>query len=223
LAAMGDLGLGALRIEEVPRPGAARRDRVADGLDEDARHLGIAAEAGRAAEGDRDESWPRLHPSGTLMIVDQWLREDLGRFRSALERHFGTDLIALVAFGSQVRGGARPESDLDLLLIVEGLPRRRMDRRRVLRPIVHGVSEPFAQTVSLILLTPLEAASVKPFYLGILEGHEILVDRGGAFRRILDRLTARLAELGSRRLTDEKGNPYWDLKPDYRLGEDIVL
>jgi len=24
-------------------------------------------------------------------------------------------------------------------------------------------------------------------------------------------------------LTDELGNPYWDLKPDYVLGEDVVL
>ena len=33
----------------------------------------------------------------------------------------------------------------------------------------------------------------------------------------------RLVELGSRRLTDELGNSYWDLKPDYVLGEDVVL
>jgi len=33
----------------------------------------------------------------------------------------------------------------------------------------------------------------------------------------------RLRELGARRLTDELGNTYWDLKPDYKLGEDIVL
>jgi hypothetical protein len=29
--------------------------------------------------------------------------------------------------------------------------------------------------------------------------------------------------MGSRRLTDERGNPYWDLKPDDVLGEDVVL
>jgi hypothetical protein len=31
------------------------------------------------------------------------------------------------------------------------------------------------------------------------------------------------AGTGARRLTDERGNPYWDLKPDYVLGEDVVL
>ena len=157
------------------------------------------------------------------MGVEDWLRRDLGRFQAALEQHFGSDLVTLVVFGSQVQGRARPESDLDLLLIIEGLPRGRMDRRRLLRQLAHGVSKQFGETASLILLTPAQAVSVKPFYLGILEGHEVLVDRGGFFRKVLDRLTARLAELGSRRLTDEKGNPYWDLKPDYRLGEDIVI
>ena len=29
--------------------------------------------------------------------------------------------------------------------------------------------------------------------------------------------------IGARRLVDELGNAYWDLKPDYVLGEDIVL
>jgi hypothetical protein len=49
------------------------------------------------------------------------------------------------------------------------------------------------------------------------------VDLDGFFRAVLDRLERRLAELGSRRLSDERGNPCWDLKPDYVLGEDVVL
>ena len=49
------------------------------------------------------------------------------------------------------------------------------------------------------------------------------MDRDGFVRAVLDRLERRLAELGARRLVDELGNPYWDLKPDYKLGEDIVL
>ena len=80
-----------------------------------------------------------------------------------------------------------------------------------------------AQTISAIVLTPEEAATVKPFYLGLLDGHRILVDRDGFLQGVLARLERRLAELGSRRLTDDQGNPYWDLKPDYVLGEDVVL
>lgn len=151
------------------------------------------------------------------------LERDLDRWRWLLEDRFGDDLVALVVFGSQMTGLARPESDLDVVLVIRGLPPGRMDRRRVVRPIIRSVGDAFAETVSTILLTPEEAQTIKPFYLGILEGHRLVVDRGGIFRGILDRLEHRLRELGSQRLVDEFGHPYWDLKPDYRLGEDIVL
>lgn len=155
--------------------------------------------------------------------MDTVLEKELERFRDALEAYFGNALVALVAFGSQVQGRARAESDLDLLVVIRGLPARRLDRHRLLSPLSHQVSDEFAATVSAVLLTPEEASSVKPFYLGLLDGHRILVDRGDFVRGILTRLENRLATLGARRLTDELGNGYWDLKPDYVLGEDIVL
>ena len=132
-------------------------------------------------------------------------------------------LITLAAFGSRVRGQATPESDLDIVLVIRGLPRQRFARRRLVSPLAHVVGDSFAETVSTIPLTPEEASRVKPFYLGMLDGHRLLVDRGGFFRGVLDRLERRLEELGARRLVDELGNAYWDLKPDYVLGEDIVL
>ena len=155
--------------------------------------------------------------------MDRALDEDLQRFRDALRARFGDDLITLAVFGSQVLGTARPESDLDLLLVVRGLPSRRLDRQGAVLAIAHGISDAFAERVSVIPLTPQEASTVKPFYLGLLEGHRIIVDHGGFLEGVLDRLQRRLVELGSRRLTDELGNPYWDLKPDYVLGEDVVL
>ena len=155
--------------------------------------------------------------------MDTELDRSLCRFREVLEERFGDDLITLAAFGSRVRGQATPESDLDIVLVIRGLPRQRFARRRLVSPLAHVVGDSFAETVSTIPLTPEEASRVKPFYLGMLDGHRLLVDRGGFFRRVLDRLERRLEELGARRLVDELGNAYWDLKPDYVLGEDIVL
>ena len=151
------------------------------------------------------------------------LEQDIRRFQAALEARFGDDLITLAVFGSQVQGRETDESDLDLLVVIRGLPRQRFARRRLVSPVVHAVSPSFAETAALILLTPEEAATVKPFYLGFLDGHRLPFDRDAFFRGVLDRLEARLRELGSRRLTDELGNPYWDLKPDYVLGEDVIL
>jgi len=155
--------------------------------------------------------------------VDAILEQELERYRGALEARFGDALVALVAFGSQVQERARPESDLDLLIVIRGLPPRRLDRRRLLGPLAHQVSDHFAETVSAVLLTPEEASTIKPFYLGLLDGYRILVDREGFIEAIVARLTRRLRELGARRLADAHGESYWDLKPDYVLGEDVVL
>jgi predicted nucleotidyltransferase len=151
------------------------------------------------------------------------LEADLGRFRQVLDERFSADLVTMAIFGSRATGRERPESDLDLLLIVRGLPRRRSDRGRLIGALTRLVSEEFADLASVVALTPEEAASIKPFYLGFLEGHRVLCDRGEYLGGILDRLSRRLIELGARRLTDELGNPYWDLKPDYVLGENVVL
>jgi len=151
------------------------------------------------------------------------LDHGLDRFRVVLERRFGHDLITLAKFGSRAQGKARPESDLDLLLIVRGLPSRRLERTDTVRDLVRGAGDAFAEHASVIALTPEQASSIKPFYLGFLEGHELLIDRGGFFAAILARLECRLRELGARRLVDELGSPYWDLKPDYVLGENVVL
>ncbi len=82
-----------------------------------------------------------------------------------LEARFGEALVALVAFGSQVQDRARPESDLDLLIVIRVLPPRRLDRRRLLGPLSHQISDDFAATVSAVLLTSEEASTIKPFYL----------------------------------------------------------
>jgi hypothetical protein len=56
----------------------------------------------------------------------------------------------------------------------------------------------------------------------MVEDASILFDRNGFFSKILDRLRARLKELGAKRVW--KGNIwYWVLKPDYKPGEVIEL
>lgn len=145
------------------------------------------------------------------------------QFVKALKTRYDGRLVSVVLFGSMAQGRSRPTSDVDLLVVVRGLPRSRLDRHGQMLAIAHRVSEAFAQQVSTIPLTPGEAADVKPFYLGMLSGHRILFDRGQFFQRVLQRLRKRLKELGSQRIVEVDGAEYWILQPGLRLGEAVVL
>jgi hypothetical protein len=150
------------------------------------------------------------------------IRPDLERYVRRLEAQYGSNLVSVVVFGSWARGEARPESDLDLLIVVKGLPGNRFERYG-LRALAREVSEEFAERVAPILLTPEEAQQVKPYYLGMLSGHVFLRDVDSFFGSVLERLRRRLNELGARRYLDEDGYEYWDLKPDWKPGDVVEL
>ena len=157
------------------------------------------------------------------MKLTEALRADLDRYVRALETRFGPDLVSVVFFGSWARGEGRAESDLDLLVVIRGLPGGRFERYQPVRELVQEVSEELADRLSLIVSTPEGAEHVKPYYLGMLSGHVLLHDAGGFFAAVLDRLQRRLQELGARRYIDEDGYEYWDLKPDWKPGDVVIL
>jgi predicted nucleotidyltransferase len=151
------------------------------------------------------------------------IQSDLERYVEILRREFGDRLVSVVLFGSRARGEARPESDIDLLVVVRGLPEGRSKRHALFYPLKREVSEDFAWRAMPIVSTPEEAGRVKPYYLGMLSGHVRLWDPDGFFAAVLERLQERLQELGSRRYVDADGYEYWDLKPDWKPGDVVTL
>lgn len=151
-------------------------------------------------------------------------------YTEALRRSLGERLVAVALFGSVARGEAGPSSDVDLLVIAEGLPARRMERYAWLEEADRAV-EPMIRTlwqrgipveVSVILRTPEEAERVTPLYLDLTEDARILYEREPFLSRILERLRERLKALGAQRKRLGAFR-YWDLKPDFRPGEVIEL
>ncbi len=49
--------------------------------------------------------------------LDQILQE----FRRGVEQIYGSRLVEMVLFGSQARNDAQPDSDIDVMLVLEGL------------------------------------------------------------------------------------------------------
>ena len=131
-------------------------------------------------------------------------------------------------FGSVARRTARPDSDLDLFVVIAGLPRGRRARRATFRAVEDRLAGSFRRLretgldveLSPVLRTPEDLAIATPLMLDLTEDAVVLEDRGGVLARALDDLRLRLRRAGARRVW-QGTEWYWDLKPHYRRG-DIV-
>jgi predicted nucleotidyltransferase len=148
----------------------------------------------------------------------------------ACHRHYGERLVALAVFGSVGRGTMRPNSDIDLLLVVDPLADGRMPRveefgavERMLAGVLDDARRRNVATeLSPVFRTPAELADGSPLLLDMIEDARLLYDRAGVLAGALEALGRRLAALGARRIW--RGNAwYWDLKPDYRPGDVFSL
>lgn len=138
-------------------------------------------------------------------------------------------LLACCLFGSVARGEARPDSDVDLL-IVHG--ERCDDPLGTFLGALKGIRESEAYR-------RLSAAGYRPdpypvflserdlwerplILLDAMDHGIILLDTGVLARRFAA-LRQRLHELGAKKIVLPDGRWYWDLKPDWRPGEVIAL
>ncbi len=163
-------------------------------------------------------------------LLNASLRALAGRYGEAARRRLGEALVSVVLFGSVARGEADRDSDIDLLLVVEGLPRGRFARMARLEGVAGELEEEREELwrrgvrtdFSVLALTPEEARKTRTIYLDMVEDGVLLWDREGFFGAILKRLRERMKALGSRRLRKGKIR-YWLLTPTIRPGERIEL
>ncbi len=149
-----------------------------------------------------------------------------------VKQFFGDRLVSLCFFGSVPRGNATPESDLDALIVVEGLPRDVGLRVRETAPIHHALrrSEAYRKLrasrrsafVSEVFLTPAEARSHPPILLDLTQDAVVVNDREGFLERVLEDMRLKLKQLGAKRVPAKKGY-YWILKPDAKPNEVVEI
>ena len=148
----------------------------------------------------------------------------------ALRRTLGNDLISVVLYGSVARGEAAPHSDIDLLIVSDGLPEGRFAKRKVLkqaRALMAEQKDALFQSgiwsnFSEIIKTREAAQKRNYLYLDISEDAVILFDKDNFFEKLLTEFRALLKQMGSVRRV-YKGHRYWDLKPDFKAGDTIEL
>ena len=156
--------------------------------------------------------------------------ELLAALAEAISRAYGDRLVSLVVFGSVGRSRARPDSDVDLLIVADPLPDGRMARVAEFEPIERDLEPALAlarsrgveTSFSPLFKTPREAARGSPLFLDFVDDARLVYDRGGFFAGVLAKLRMRLTELGARRVW-RGARWYWDLKPDFRPGDVVKL
>lgn len=142
----------------------------------------------------------------------------------------GDRLMSIVLFGSVARADPSPTSDIDLLIVIDGLPHGQFARKRLLaaadaeiEPALQAAEERGIDTrLARIVRTPEEAARLIPLYLDMTEDAILLHDRDGFFAAILERMRQSLQRLGARRVRQGR-TWYWDLKPDFKPGDVVEL
>lgn len=86
----------------------------------------------------------------------------------ALETAFAGRLKTVVLFGSQVRRQTRPQSDHDLFVVIEGLPREPLARSRLVRTALLPVLDNLPGPLGFVLKTPDEVeANLTPLLLDV--------------------------------------------------------
>jgi hypothetical protein len=147
-----------------------------------------------------------------------------------LKASFGEDVIlSFAVFGSVARGEARPNSDIDILIVhkeVSFNPTGRfvdilfeLKRGEEYRRLKERGLDPDPYP---IFMTARELWENPHILLDLLDEGIILYDTG-LLKERLGALRRRLAELGSKKVVLENGKWYWDLKPDWKPGEVIEL
>ncbi|MEM4177649.1 MAG: nucleotidyltransferase domain-containing protein [Nitrososphaeria archaeon] len=152
------------------------------------------------------------------------------KIKDAILKVFGDQLISLVLFGSYARGEPRPESDIDLLIVLRTLPLERIELHKLIDKVEENLKELYSGLLAIgykpvlspIVLDVDTASRIRPLYLDIVFDAKILFDKSDFIKNVFERLRKRLETLHAER---KRLGKLWYvvLKKDYRFGEVIEL
>jgi predicted nucleotidyltransferase len=139
-------------------------------------------------------------------------------------------LVSFCVYGSVARGEAEATSDLDVLLVSNDFGGSLASRLDFLSFVDEKTSEEVGflrrngreTAASFMPLRKNEAEGGPVLFLDLAAHAKILFDEGGFLRGVLTRLRGRLDLAGAKRVETGKGW-YWDLKPDFVPGQEVVV
>jgi len=159
-------------------------------------------------------------------LLAQGFESLVNRLTVELEQYYGKRLISAVVFGSVGRGEPRADSDLDLLVIAKPLPNGRTPRVKEFAAVKEKLSGKVQEltkrgiftSLAPIFKTPEEVNAGSLLFLDMINDGRTLYDRSGFWKSYMREFQERLNKLGAKRIV-VGDRWYWDLKPDYKVGE----
>lgn len=137
-----------------------------------------------------------------------------------LKKEVGENLISFVIFGSTARGTAKEFSDMDVFILVKDKEEETFQKYLKIKRKIEGIYPPY---FSSIITTPKEIKRNPLILLDIIEDGIFLYDRDNILKTYLSLLKNKLKELGAKRVWIDENTWYWDLKPDWKLGEKVEI
>ncbi len=150
----------------------------------------------------------------------------------SLKRVLKKNLISIVLFGSVARGEAGEGSDIDLMVVAREFKpfESRFDIFNEIDKELRSSREYRVlrekQLGRLISPVPLKLEEIKknpPILLDIVTDGIILYDTDNFMREWITNLKTKLEEKGVKKIFISEGKWYWDLKPDYKLGDVLEI
>jgi len=148
-----------------------------------------------------------------------------------LEEILQNDLISVVLFGSAARGDAGEGSDIDLLIVAEKFGKE--GRFEVFNAIENDLKsskeyrelkdKKLGTLISPVPLTPSEVEKNPSILLDIVMDGIMLYDVDDFIVNKMKSMRRKLKKMGSKRIFLDDKRYYWDLKPDYKLGEVVEI
>ncbi len=159
-------------------------------------------------------------------MIQKIYRQIVSALEQEIKRFYGNRLVSICLYGSVARGTMNNISDLDFLVVCEGLPMGRVKRVDEFRVIERALQTLLRRAkkngvyceFSPVIKTPQEVSVGSLLFLDMLEDGKILYDRDGFLQKFFKKFRVQLEKLGAKRVW--RGNTwYWILKEHYKPGE----
>jgi predicted nucleotidyltransferase len=208
---------------------------VSGGLVVSENRLYSLSEKGERAESLLESFESLFHPSISLKNLERLpciYADFLSRYCKILYEHFSQRLVGVLVFGSVARGSWDRNSDIDLLVVVDGWNKPIWERTKELVNLRRKMRETleFQRLVERNLPTSIqhyplsksEALEPHRIYVDACMEGIILYEKEGFLSKVLGEFREKLSKLGAMRITTASGKTYWHLK-QVKAGEVFEL